>query len=160
MVFSTSSDQAGPLLGGMADIGSSEDLFAIFNVPTSPGIWRNNGWFEGFNPQGCPYDDEDPTTWSCNPAGSFRINVWCAGTGACCNDGAGTCVDRARSGLTRIGRYQRLLLRAGLHGRLTELLCVFVPQRRSRGIVLRRPRFPVPTRRLPRRLGRLFRREG
>jgi hypothetical protein len=82
MVFSTSSDQAGPLLAGMANTGFSRDAFAIFNAPGNPGVWRENFSFGGFNPTGCPGGGE------CNPAGSFQINVWCAGeepTGACGN---------------------------------------------------------------------------
>ncbi len=90
MVVSTSSAEAGRLLAGMANTGFSRDAFAMFNAPGNPGIWRENFFFGGFNPTGCPGGAE------CIPAGSFEINVWCAGeepTGACCNDAAGTCVD-------------------------------------------------------------------
>jgi len=90
LVFSTSSNLAGPLLGGEADPGLTRDAFAVFNDPLTPGVWSTNFWFNGFNPEGCP------RTPPCNPAGSFHINVWCEGTpptGACCSDVAGTCID-------------------------------------------------------------------
>lgn len=89
-VLSTTSNLAGPVLGGMADVGYSRDAFAIFNDPNAPGEWSDNFWFGGFNPEGCP------GTPPCNPAGSFHIQVWCEApppTRACCNDAAGTCID-------------------------------------------------------------------
>ncbi len=91
MVFSVSSENAGPLLGGMADIGSSLDGFAVFNDPEG---WVGGRSFGGFNPSGCP--GPPPPQGTCIPAGSFLIKVWCSGdppTGACCNDFAGVCVD-------------------------------------------------------------------
>lgn len=80
---------AGPLLGGDATIGNSLDAFAVFNNPATPGVWDNGFWFGGFTPTLCPGPN-------CNPAGNFRINMWCRGEtprGACCNSAAGTCVD-------------------------------------------------------------------
>ncbi len=90
VVFSTSSNLAGPLLGGMADTGTTRDAFAVFNDPDAPDEWAANFWFDGFNPENCP------RVPPCNPAGSFHIQVWCQGsppTGACCSDAAGTCID-------------------------------------------------------------------
>lgn len=89
LVVNPGSDLAGPVLGGVADVGVSRDAFAIFNDPAAPGEWADNFWFGGFTPESCP----GPT---CLPAGSFHINVWCRGTpptGACCSDVAGTCID-------------------------------------------------------------------
>ena len=93
VVFSTSSDEAGPLLSGMANIGSSRDAYAIFNDPGDLGVWTDNFWYGGFDPTNCPGGE------NCNPAGSFDIDVWCVGEepwGACCNDAAGTCIDGVR----------------------------------------------------------------
>lgn len=78
MVVSTSTDDSGWFLGGPALIGSTADVFAIYNDPTHPGDWSG-------------FDFQDPAIWS-----GFRANVWCHGTapkGACCNDAAGTCFD-------------------------------------------------------------------
>ncbi len=101
LVFSVSSNEAtppeaGPLLGGMANIGVSRDGFAVIDDPDFPaslGVWLGGIWYLGFIPDGCPFDPNDPT---CVAAGSFHIDLWCQGdppTGACCNDAAGTCVD-------------------------------------------------------------------
>ncbi len=96
MVVTTSSDNAGPIFGGLANIGFSQDGFAEFNDPSAPNAWTA-AVFQfpptGFNPTNCPFDPQNPT---CVPAGSFRARVWCAGvppTGACCNDVSGTCSD-------------------------------------------------------------------
>jgi hypothetical protein len=99
MVVTTSSDNAGPIFGGLADIGFSQDGFAVFgdhdNNPGTPFTWLPGFIFppNGFNSTNCPYDPANPT---CVPAGSFRAKVWCEGvppTGACCNDVTGTCTD-------------------------------------------------------------------
>ncbi len=85
IVLTTTSDFAGPLLGGPAKLGASLDAFAIFNDE-----WVGGFWFGGFNSNGCP------TEKTCNPAGSFRAAIICANerpTGACCDDGTGTCTD-------------------------------------------------------------------
>ncbi|MEK6800164.1 MAG: hypothetical protein AABZ12_14475 [Planctomycetota bacterium] len=94
VVLSTSSCNAGPGLGGMADIGVGNDSFAIFNLPSAPGTWSPGLFFGGFNPDTCPGGA------NCTPAGSFRANVWCAGTpptGACCDRVAGTCTEGVTS---------------------------------------------------------------
>jgi hypothetical protein len=89
MVVTTSKDYAGPIFGGLADIGFSQDSYAIFNDPSGPNAWTF--WdLGGFNPTGCPLGAD------CTPAGSFRAIVWCEGApspGACCNDVSGTCTD-------------------------------------------------------------------
>jgi len=94
MVLSTNTYNAGPLFGGIADVGFSQDGFRIFNLPTEPNAWSTNLFdFGGYNGTNCPYDPLNPT---CVPAGSFRAIVWCEGappTGACCNDHSGTCTD-------------------------------------------------------------------
>lgn len=94
MVLTTNSNKAGPLFGGLADIGFSQDGFRIYNDPTAPNAWSSTLFdFGGYNPTNCPFDPLNPT---CVPAGSFRAIVWCAGappTGACCNDNNGTCTD-------------------------------------------------------------------
>jgi hypothetical protein len=90
LVFTTSLPrESGPLLGGEAEPGLSQDWAARSVNPTDPDAW---GFFNygGFNPEGCP------GPLPCRPAGSFHITVWCQGEppiGACCNDVAGTCVD-------------------------------------------------------------------
>jgi hypothetical protein len=95
MVVTTSWHEAGPIFGGLADIGFSQDGFAIFgdhdNNPGTPFTWLPGFIFppNGFDPTNCPGPD-------CVPAGSFRAMVWCEGvppTGACCNDVTGTCTD-------------------------------------------------------------------
>ncbi len=94
LVLSTTSPDAGPLLTGIPTIGDSLDAFAIFNDSGTPNAWAEGFNFGGLNEEGCP--GPPPPGGTCNPAGSFRINLWCAGSppqGACCNDGAGTCVD-------------------------------------------------------------------
>lgn len=91
LVFSTSLDDTGPVLAGMANLGSSEDGFAIFD--NSSG-WESGLNFGGFNAGGCP--GPRPPGGACVPAGSFQIRVWCKGdppTGACCNDVAVACLD-------------------------------------------------------------------
>lgn len=94
MVLSTNSNNAGPLFGGLADIGFSQDGFRIFNLPTMPNAWSTDLFnFGGYNGTNCPFDAQNPT---CVPAGSFRAIVWCEGQppmGACCNDNSGTCSD-------------------------------------------------------------------
>jgi len=98
MVVTTNSANAGPIFGGLADIGFSQDGFRIYNHPSAPNAWSADVFaFGGFNGTNCPYDPNNPT---CNPAGSFRAIVWCAGappTGACCNDLNGTCADGVES---------------------------------------------------------------
>ncbi len=89
LVFTTSSTESGPLLGGEADPGLSMDSFAETSNPSDPNAWDLFN-FGGFVPDTCPGGA------SCVPAGSFEITVWCQGeppVGACCNDVAGTCVD-------------------------------------------------------------------
>ena len=92
MVVTTNGANAGPIFGGLADIGFSQDAYGIFNDPSGPNAWTL--WNEGgFNSTNCPFDPANPT---CVPAGSFRARVWCEGvppTGACCNDVTGTCTD-------------------------------------------------------------------
>jgi hypothetical protein len=85
----TTSALGGPMLAGPAKLGGSLDAFAEFNTLT-PNAWTPGLWFNGFDPTGCPGGPD------CNPAGSFRINVWCAGerpTGACCDDRNDICTD-------------------------------------------------------------------
>jgi len=98
MVMTTNSNKAGPIPAGPATTGLSADRFAVFNAPGYAGVWSL--WdYGGFYPTGCPFNANDPSTFTCTPAGSFRIQVWCQGnppTGACCNDMAGTCIDGAR----------------------------------------------------------------
>lgn len=89
IVLSTNVATAGPVMGGNAVIGSSLDGFAKFNHPQVPGAWSIPWEYGGHTPNDCP-------GISCLPAGSFRAQVWCAGsppTGACCNDSAGSCTD-------------------------------------------------------------------
>jgi hypothetical protein len=92
VVIETSSENAGPGLGGEADIGTSLDLFAIFNSDDAPNEWLGGFFFGGFDPDDpCPGGTQAPC-----PAGSFRTNVWCKGnapTGACCDRFSGTCAD-------------------------------------------------------------------
>ncbi len=87
----TLNSDSGPLLGGPAKVGFSEDLFAIFNDDAfGLGIWSNTAFFGGFDPTGCPGGA------TCAAAGSFRANVWCRGVptvGACCDSTTGTCTD-------------------------------------------------------------------
>lgn len=87
---------AGPLLGGPAKPGFSEDLFAIFNSDDfGLGAWSFSAFFGGFDPTGCPGEA------TCAAAGSFRANVWCRGepdVGACCDNIDGTC----RDGLSQV----------------------------------------------------------
>lgn len=87
----TATDPGGPEFGGLADIGASEDAFAIFNHASGPNEWTPGFFFEpgGFDPESCPGPQ-------CFPAGSFRVHVWCAGdapTGACCGNASGECRD-------------------------------------------------------------------
>ncbi len=98
MVVTTNKDTAGPIFGGLADPGFSQDGFAIFGDhdtnPLTPFTWESGFHFgTGFNPTNCPFDPSNPT---CVPAGSFRAIVWCEGApprGACCNDIHGMCTD-------------------------------------------------------------------
>jgi len=94
---------AGPLLGGFAKLGLSQDYFAIYNDSQwGLDVWFNGVFFGGFIPDGCPGNAP------CQPAGSIRADVWCRGTnplGACCDDLIGECVD----GINRVecpGRWQ------------------------------------------------------
>jgi len=94
---------AGPLLGGMAKVGFSDDFFAVFNSSEfGAGVWFNGVFFGGFVPDSCPGGE------LCSPAGSIRANVWCRGSalaGACCDDISGQCID----GVTQVecpGRWQ------------------------------------------------------
>jgi hypothetical protein len=90
MVVTTNSASAGPIFGGNADVGFSQDEFRIFNHSSAPNAWSPDLFdFGGFDPTNCPGAN-------CVPAGSFRAIVWCAGappTGACCNELNGTCLD-------------------------------------------------------------------
>lgn len=91
MVVTTNADIAGPVFGGLAAIGFSQDGFAIYNDPGGPNEWTGGFRFppNGFDPTNCPGA-------GCVPAGSFRALVWCEGAppmGACCNDLNGTCTD-------------------------------------------------------------------
>jgi len=94
MVVTTNSASAGPIFGGLANVGFSQDGFKVFNDPSAPNAWSADLFaFGGFDGTDCPFNPAHPT---CNPAGSFRAIVWCAGappTGACCNDLSGTCTD-------------------------------------------------------------------
>ncbi len=95
LVLSTTSALSGPVLAGMAEVGSSVDGFAIFDDPAQPGLWAGGFSFGGFDPAGCPSGP------SCRPAGSFKINVWCSGErppGACCDALSGTCIDNVPPG--------------------------------------------------------------
>jgi hypothetical protein len=85
LVFSTTSDQSGPITAGMASVGYSADTFAVET---------NGGWelrsFGGFNPDGCPGGA------GCTPAGSFRARLRCYGEsarGACCDPADESCTD-------------------------------------------------------------------
>lgn len=94
LVIDTSDDNAGPGLGGIPDVGHSQDLMAIFNDETGPNEWLPGFIFLGYNPIGCPGGPQ------CHGAASFRSNVWCAGiepTGACCNRYAGTCSENVKN---------------------------------------------------------------
>ncbi len=113
VVFSATSDFAGPYLAGPAKLGRSLDAFAEFDTDAAPNQWQPGFWFGGFNQDGCPAPDcvggtnagvacsvpadcPGGTCPGCTPAGSFRITLWCRGdrpTGVCCNDRAGTCSD-------------------------------------------------------------------
>lgn len=90
----TATNPGGPEFGGIPDIGTSIDGFAIYNHSTHPGQWTPGFQFgtHGFDPTNCPGAQ-------CIPAGSFRADVWCNGyppTGACCSSASGTC----REGVT------------------------------------------------------------
>jgi hypothetical protein len=94
VVFSTTSDDAGPSLGGEAEPGFTGDWFAVIDdpqVPESNGTWVGNVGFPGdFNPDTCPGGA------NCIPHDSFHITAWCQGEepkGTCCNDAAGTFVN-------------------------------------------------------------------
>ncbi len=83
IVVSTSTDDSGPITAGLAEIGSSEDRYAV--RINSVWEWRS---FGGFDPTDCPGSPR------CIPAGSFRAKVFCYGegaNGACCDDAAHAC---------------------------------------------------------------------
>ncbi len=85
----SSAPDSGPLMAGFPDPGVSADEFAVFNASTAPGVWTRGFNIGGFTPNDCPGN-------LCIPAGSFTGRLWLVGaepTGACCNSGAGTCVD-------------------------------------------------------------------
>ncbi len=98
MVVTTSSDNAGPLFGGLASVGFSQDGFKIFNHSSAPNAWSTDAFIfgNGFDPTFCPSGSSVCPPNCCVPAGSFRAIVWCEGAppiGACCNDVSGTCTD-------------------------------------------------------------------
>lgn len=74
MIMFTSTEDSGWLIGQQASLGSTTDVFAVFN-----GVnWEMS-------------DFTNPPLWA-----GFRANVRCYGTaptGACCNDASGTCLD-------------------------------------------------------------------
>ena len=91
--LSTTATDAGPLMAGFPNPGNSVDGFAVFNDSLNPDVWSGLFNIGGYTPDDCP-------GVNCVPAGSFTGRLWLVGDdpiGACCNDGAGTCVE----GITR-----------------------------------------------------------
>lgn len=89
------SQSAGPLLtGDLAELGNSDDCFAIFGDPTE-NQWSPCVWFFG----GCPINQTG------NPCATFANSARCLGTepvGACCDiltPGPENCVENVSSSL-------------------------------------------------------------
>lgn len=83
MVIHTSTNLSGWILSDRAEVGSTEDLFFIFNDPVAQDQWAI-------------FEFQPTPSRPIPPYAGFKSAIWCQGetpTGACCNDIAGSCLD-------------------------------------------------------------------